>query len=399
MKFRTTLSLILTGVSLGLVLAIAFLILHGKYGHDAHIYCQAASAAAYGNDPYATKAAGSLLPWVYQPIYLQLAGLLCAPPLNLEKNYPLLYTLLLVVSTMLWASRKEWGSAILISLVAFVGFSWILYTGNFAIIEFFLLSCGFALLKKRKWDASAALFGLAASLKLIPIVYLLLFLCIPSTKSARIRAILVGLLAFAAPLALSAIFYPHLMQPFVMQVFGAASDQHKVLQDTAGLYDPSFTYFIAQLLNLDPLKFAPLFAVILAGVGASFLVIVYNKIKPLETDVAFYQFFAFAFLVVALILPRAKPYSFVMLAPAVYWLIEIKHLSFKNAIWITALFLPALALLLNIAFGRQDITQPTGRFILLDYSQTLTVLLTIIVAYVHLYAGKMRPQNIGMASQ
>ena len=62
-------------------------------------------------------------------------------------------------------------------------------------------------------------------------------------------------------------------------------------------------------------------------------------------DRRFDKFFAYAFLVASLLLPRNKPYSFLLLAPATYCLLEDENAGIRVISLATIIVLPDLLLI------------------------------------------------------
>lgn len=270
------------------------------FGWDVRVNCAAVDAHIDGLDPYFVKnLKGTKFSYPYLPVTLDAFRPLCAGDF-LAAHYSGVYFVLAMLCGLLLpglgrgrggprdvALRGLW------ALGAFVGFEWILVSGNFAIISGALTAAALALLLRSTPSgadgdrgfgariAGAALLGLVASFKLVysPVLAALYFLPLPRRqKLGLIAAATAGL---ALPVLLSMALYPDLFASWLLAIKGQIPDQHTVyVMDTT----PSLLLLAQGVLDH-------------AGLGGS---------KPIV-------FAAYAFAAVALVL---APFALVVLRTA-----------------------------------------------------------------------------------
>ncbi len=378
---RTGIRKLAVGYLAGFLIGIGILFLiSGVRGQDVQVYCQAGAGAASGNNPYLTSEIHTFLSWNYLPIYLPLARLLCSPPLDLWSNYVLIYTFLIVLSSLAWCSGEGWGKAVFISLCIFLGFGWTLYSGNWVVIEFLLISAGFGLVKRHRWEAAAAVLGLNASLKLIPVFYLSLFAFLPQDRSTRFRSMATGLSAFLAPLLLSFLLYPKIMPTFFLQLTGNIPNQHNPLQENGGFYNPSIAFLITAVLQLDLQEWNLPISILTGLTGLGLLFLYFRKNTPTPENPPD-KLFAFGFILLFLFLPREKPYSYLLLAPAVTWLIEGERRIRQLADGLVAILVPAVFMIADKRLRIAGLGTDSWYLAFLDCGQILSLLILTIIFY------------------
>jgi hypothetical protein len=178
-------------------------------------------------------------------------------------------------------------------LGAFVGFEWVLASGNFAILGGGLTAAALALLLRPATSddrddvlrmAGAALLGLVMSFKLVffPLLAALYFL--PLSRQRKLVLMTVAGLGFALPILVSVVFYPGLSSSWLLAITGGIPGQHSVqIEET----NPSLLLFAQTivdrvgLVDSKPLVFAiyalVATALVLAPLGWSLLRAIRNN--------------------------------------------------------------------------------------------------------------------------
>ena len=302
---------------------VIFQINQSALGGDHTVYCRAADVARTGGNPYLTESLGTHLSWDYLPIYLDAFTLFCFSRLSSEVYYPIYFTLLLILSVVLWQPKEDWLFAVALASCAFFGFGWSLHSGNIAPLELLFLSIGIAFIKRNKWTWAAIFLGLLASIKLLPAVYLAIFLFAPPGKGSRVKATLFGILGFIIPIILSALIHPDLMIWYARQVLGMIPNQHAPIHEAGGWNNPSLPNMLAAIAGGNSSASSWLgigLTIVLVTLG---LIWAYRYILPRTPESERPQLiFMIGLLALSLALPRVQPYSFILFSPVLYWFLR-----------------------------------------------------------------------------
>ncbi|WP_245477321.1 hypothetical protein [Bradyrhizobium guangzhouense] len=268
-----------------------------NYGWDVRVNCAAVDAHADGLDPYFVKnLKGTRLSYPYLPATLDAFRPLCAGGF-LVGHYRGVYLALAMLCSLLLPGigrPRHWRDVALrglFALGAFVGFEWVLASGNFAILGGGLTAAALALLLRsaRPDDrhdalslAGAALLGLVMSFKLVfcPVLAALYFLPLPRRR--KLVLMTVAGLGFALPILASVAFYPNLFSSWLLAISGGIPGQHSVqieetnpsllllaqsIVDHAGLPDSKPLVFAIYALTATAFVLAPLGWLLLRAIG------------------------------------------------------------------------------------------------------------------------------------
>ena len=268
-----------------------------NYGWDVRVNCAAVEAHVAGLDPYFVKnLKGTKLSYPYLPATLDAFRPLCASGLLVGHYRGLYFALALLCSLLLPGigrprHLREVALRGLYALGAFVGFEWVLASGNFAILGGFLTAAALALLlrpatRDDRHDmprlAGAALLGLVTSFKLVfcPVLAALYLLPLPRRRKLVLLA-LAGL-GFALPILVSVGFYPNLFSSWLLAITGGIPGQHSVqieetnpsllllaqgIVDHVGLPDSKKLVFAIYALSATAFVLAPLALSLLRAIG------------------------------------------------------------------------------------------------------------------------------------
>ena len=216
-----------------------------NYGWDVRVNCAAVDAHAAGLDPYFVKnLKGTRFSYPYLPVTLDVFRPLCAGNF-LVGHYRGVYLVLAVLCALILpglgrarTSPRDVALRVLCALGAFVGFEWVLASGNFAMLAGVLTAVALRLLlRPSASDAcggfpfrlgGAALLGLVTSFKLVfcPVLAALYFLPLP--RGRKLALIAVAALGFALPILISRVFYADLFASWLLAIAGQIPDQHAV---------------------------------------------------------------------------------------------------------------------------------------------------------------------------
>ncbi|WP_349629490.1 hypothetical protein [Bradyrhizobium manausense] len=370
-----------------LIALVAFLVfanlandaaLDTRYGWDVRVNCAAVDAHADGLDPYFVKnLKGTKLSYPYLPVTLDAFRPLCAGGF-LVGHHRGVFLILAMLSSLLLPAIGRTRSLHDVPLKgltvfgAFVGFEWVLASGNFAILGGALTAAALALLLRStepddRHDvarvAGAALLGVVMSFKLVfcPVLAALYFL--PLSRRRKLVLMTVAGLGFVLPILVSIVFYPNLFSSWLLAITGGIPDQHSVqLEET----NPSLLLLAQSIVDRagvadsKPLVFAiyalAATAFVLAPLGWSLLRAIRNNAGSLPARLdgwlidhpqAAMRMTVLAMSGLYLCSPRLKEYAFLELA--VYF-----------AVLIVDLPAAALAAVLTIGIAVPTLVSITG---------------------------------------
>lgn len=368
-------------VMIGLVSQIIFLFVTQSHGWDANPYCSAANAYNIGNNPYLVKNLSQAFHLIYQPIFIDLFRFLCGP-LIYETTYPFIFLGILLLCVWIISDKKDIVFTLTLAIGCFYAFGWSIQSGNFVVLELFLFIVGLYFLRKRKWEWSGLFFGLAASMKLLPLIYILTFLILPEKITIRLRAILFGLIGFLLPLILSFLFHPSLMNDYMNQLLGKLPGQIPPFLEGGGMTDPAFVRFFSDVFHLNSTPLSNIIISIIFSIlfGLPVLYFLLRVVSPLlSNEERSYWSFAAVFILITLLMPRLKPYTFLDLFP-LFYLLARKENYLRHILIIGLCVLLPVGIydlyLLHLHF-KWDISRILG--ILFDYGPSLSLMLSFIV--------------------
>lgn len=327
------------------------------YQWDLKIYYHAAEAYNHGDSPYGVQHVAWLSDepikgsFVYSPLSLPLFQLLTRFDVTTACHIYLALKLLLLVG-LLWLWRKQfladteftwWPLFLILAYNATIYID--LSSGNISIIEQALLWAAIYSLGRDRLGPFCALVLLAALFKLAPILFLLLAL---TTRHPK-RWLYVGGAGALFLLLLGGCYWhnPDLMRSFLMTA--------NRLQES-GIVNPCSLSFIqdlftyggkylqdAQWINVAPPGWLPKAVYLLYVIGLlSLAAHAYLALRRAEPEARF-RLVVFLFsLTYALLLPRFKDYSYIVLIPAGYFVWSQRQLACSRLFLIFAL-LPSVA--------------------------------------------------------
>ncbi len=322
-------------------------------GWDLRAYCAAVQSHADGLNPYDAKnVKDTHLPYPYLPATLDVFRPVCSDVLT--HYFREVYFALAAISALLLSafsfSGQKFRDACLKSLYVFggfVGFGWVFWSGNFAILSglltalaLYLFYHGFSLQGKDAQNLTSELFyivgaivfGLAMSIKIIfaPVLGSLYFF--PLARTKKMSLIIVAGACFIIPVIISFLFYQDLFFSWLDTISGRTPGQiSPATEQSASLFDmgqalagslgfihyklvDGFLYAMAITLILGPLIYSTIWFVKqeCADDGKSFL----RKLDQFLVDNSRFamRVATLAMLALYLCAPRLKEYAFYELA-------------------------------------------------------------------------------------
>lgn len=309
-----------------------------KFGWDFKTYMNASATLTEGKDPYANSSYLNIYyvypPWtfaIFQPMYLlyRLEGS--------EMFYHAFQVLMILAAAVILIKSCEKTRYLVLATLLISGFSavhWNFITGNIAIVYLVLTALLFYFLGKGRFRFAAVVMGMLAAIPLFPVVFNSLFVALKTSWRERGTVILISLGVFAATLFLSYCLAPDLFLSYVRIMSSPASP----VKETGSSSTPTSWYLVKSLAECAGVR-APLFTglalVCFAGAILSALAVFIRKNRGDMVAV-----YAYVFLVIFLLMPRAKPYYFAMLIVPVYILIRDADIRTKILSVIIVCLLP-----------------------------------------------------------
>jgi hypothetical protein len=298
-------------------------------GWDYRVYMGAVDALNQNKDPYILdnikEYVGDDLPFVYPPhTFILFEFLFLFQSIGV---YRLFFAILILISAYLvWQidEKHHYLFFITLLLTGFISIYWNFLTANDSIVFLFFTSVIFYCLKKGRITESAIATGLMASFSLFPILFSAIFLLIRQTLVERLKLICIAGGTLGAILVLSYIVNPSLMMSFI----------HSLVSDTSRIYESGgmstptpYLMFgdITKGLGLGSPVFTAILSLLYIGavLGSTYFFVMKN-----QGDM--FKVYCLGFLAIFMILPRLKPYTFIMLVVPLYFL--LKESSYKAKI-------------------------------------------------------------------
>jgi hypothetical protein len=273
-----------------------------NYGWDVRVNCAAVDAHTNGLDPYFVKnLKGIRFSYPYLPVTLDVFRPLCAGGFLID-HFRGVYLALAVLCGLLLPGlgrtrtrSRDVALRVLCALGAFVGFEWVVASGNFAILSGLLTAIALRLLLRSPASAAtehstfaiclggAVLLGLVTSFKLVFCLVPAALYFLPLPRGRKLMLIAVATFSLALPILISRVFYADLFASWLLAIAGQIPNQHSVdivetnpsllllarsLMEHAGLGDNKPAMFATYALVASALVLVPLALSVLRAVGS-----------------------------------------------------------------------------------------------------------------------------------
>ena len=237
---------------------------NNSFGSDVRVNCAAVDAHREGRDPYFVRNLRDTdLSYPYLPVTLDAFRPLCAGGF-LVAHYKAIYLVLGLICVLLLPGLGRGRDGLrdvvlrgVFALGGFLGFEWVLASGNFAMLSGLLTAASLALLlrpaqSEGREDASfvpqlagAALLGLVTSFKLVFVPVLAALYLLPQPRHRKLVLIAVAACMFVLPILVSVVFYGELSSSWLSAIFGQIPGQHS----PGGEDNPSLLFFAQTLAD------------------------------------------------------------------------------------------------------------------------------------------------------
>jgi len=357
----------------------SFVVSNPYSGWDYRVFVGSVQAITHGEDPYIlsniNQYTNELVPYNYAPHALLV--LWCLQFFYIFKNIWIYYAFLitfLVVSGYIIVTLDKKPHYLFFTTLLLTGFIstfWNFFTGNKEILFLFLFAGIFYLFIKEKFWQSSIVMGLLASFTLVPLPFTALYLAIKRPVVERIQYILLSIGVVAAIFLITWLINPALFVSYIKTFQGSTS----LVNEPSGRDTP--TPFPMFGVLLGPTNGGITIPLILVSIiyfcliiGSSWYVIKKNQENHLKV-------YSLAMFAIFMVLPRIKPYYFIVLAIPLYFL--FKDCSYK--IKILALAVISLLPLIVWYYFLIDRTQPISylAYLIYQYSQTFSLFLIFAI--------------------
>lgn len=391
-KFWKTTYITLCIVLLALtVFQIYWISLDPSAGWDYHVFAGAVQSLDHMQNPYileninkyAGVYTGGNLPFTYPPHTLYFFWILDLFLVfhNIGIYYTLLVILLILSGYLIVTMDRQPQYLLLVTLVltGFMGTVWNIGTGNKDILFLFLFALIFVLLLKEKYWQSSIVMGLAAAVSLITAPFVALYLVIRRPFLLRFAYIIVSAGVVATLFLISYCINPTYLVSYIDTLKGSSSP----LFDEGGLNTTTPYLLFADLLKGVNIS-GNLPVAVVSCVYIGFILFATGKyfIKNRQNTIKLYSVVMIA---VFMMLPRIKPYDFIILVVPLYFLFKDCNDRIKSLMF--------MVISLPIFFWYLNFFVYTTEFPLLlgVYIQTYSMFLIFIVIIWHDYLTPASP--------
>ena len=330
---------LITASILSFLFAISIDLKNIEIGNDIKVFCNAGEAIASNKNPYITANIGGELSWNYPTVIANIFAAAC-PSLNLQETYIFYFTIPFLLGLLPWLYQKDVLYGFVLLSTGLFNIGWVILTGNISTFEFLLFSIATFLLLRKQANPASFVTGIMSGVKLIPILYFPALIFLLKNSKEKIKSFLWVMLGFAAIPVLSLIFSPEMFPWYIKQILGLIPNQHAPINElTPDPLNPSFAIFLFSMFQLDPSSATSSYTVITLFIYLTGAILAY-KICGLKIFTSNKEFLLFpiSIIILTLVMPRLKPYSFLP------YLLCFYLLSRHQSHWLKGLYLTFLTL-------------------------------------------------------
>jgi hypothetical protein len=352
---------------------------HIVAGCDYRVFAGAVRSLDHGLDPYLLAninqfTGGENLLFVYPPHTLYFFRLLDLFTVfqHIELYYALLVVLMAVSGYLIVTidRKRDYLFLSTLMLTGFMSIYWNFYTGNKDILFLFLFALLFVLLAKEQYRRSALVMGLAAAVSLTTAPFIALYLVVRRSLVDRFTYIALSAGVVAALFLVSYCINPTYLVSYLGVLRGGTSP----FAEPGGLNVPTPYLFFNDLLkavNISGTLPLALVSCVYAGLVlyAAWRYVVKNRKDDLKV-------YSLAMIAIFMLMPRIKPYDFILLVIPLYLLFKDSSYRVKSLVLavcsvpIFIWFFPLVGSIYDLPF--------TGA-----YGQTYSMLLIFVLIILH----------------
>ncbi len=291
---------------------------------DLNAYYYAGAAARAGRSPYVRRGFPDWrVEFLYPPATLPLWRVLSRLSFS-QAYYVFLGLKLAALAALLalWRRRFAPDADAVFWLLCLAGFNAAIYldvrAGNVSVFEQLALWAGLAAFLRGRWGWFAALVAAASLFKLAPLAFLALLAFAPAPRRARAGWMAAGLGWFLAVHGAAYLAAPALTADFLAHVKGLSESGAGNPATWPAIQDACDALRVNCLVNVPPgARLAVYAAVVIAVLFVTARAMARARAAGDDLRVVFLACFAYA-----LIAPRFKDYSYILLLPPAWWTIR-----------------------------------------------------------------------------
>ena len=273
--------------------------------------------------------------------------------------------------------KPQYLFVITLLLTGFVSTYWNFYNGNKEIFFLFVFAGIFYLLIRERFWQSSVILGLVGSFTLVYLPFITLSLVIKRPLKKRFQYILLSIGVVAVIFLITLLINPALLESYSKTLYGRSS----ALYDKSGLMTPTPFLMFGVLLNqtngisISQILVSLIYICLI--IGASWYMIRQNHENSLKV-------FSLAMLAIFMILPRIRPYYFIILAIPLYFLFKDCIDKIKILVLAVISLLPLVVWYYLFIIGSYPQVFPTGPLLSLisEYAQTISLFLIFVMTVI-----------------
>jgi hypothetical protein len=358
-------------------------------GWDYRIIVGAVQSLDHNQNPYIVKnieqyAGGVGGPFVYPPYTLYFFWLLDSLFVyHYIVIYYVLLVILLIISGYLIVTLNHKPHYLFLTTLLVTGFMslyWNFLTGNKDIFFLFLFAVIFILLIKEKYWQSSIVMGLAAAVSLITGPFIALYLVIRRPILDRLAYIVVSIGVVAALFLVSYCINPLFLASYIGTLQGTTSGTISPFNEPGGWNLPTpYWLFMELISSVSPGNGIPIILVSCIYIGI-ILYATWNYYQRHTGELL--KIYSLVMLSVFMILPRIKPYDFIILVIPLYFLFKDCSYQIKSLVLSAISLLPLFVFFVRL-YPRFGISLYNLPFLLGWYVQAYSLFLVFLAVILH----------------
>ncbi len=326
------------------------------YGWDHDTYAAAVQAIESGRNPYDTEVIGPLsgrnLSFVYPAGVYPWLKIISAIP----RSYFLVYGLCLAGAGFFLSAalrEKRWDFFLPLLLTGYAAVPWNLKSGNIGLLEALWMGFALFLMSRERFLAAGIMLGYFASVKILPLFYVVPALLFFREKDARVGKIALGvgsglILQFLIGMVISPSYHLEFYRQFW------ESQQHAPISELRpGEQNPTLFLLLRHVFYYHDWPLTVVYG-IYASVVSGVLFFLYRA-RGRCAD--FLTYFSLVMVVMCPFLPRTKPYAFAVFLIPLYVLAVKFPLKERMFLAAAVVFLPILHFIHPFQEGMQGFTK------------------------------------------
>lgn len=327
---------------------------------------------------YVAGNTGGNLPFTYPPHTLYFFWILNIFFIfqNIGIYFAFLFILLIISGYLIVTMDQKPHYLFLITLflTGFMSMVWNVGTGNKDIIFLFLFTLIFFLLVKEKYWQSSIIMGLAAAFSLITAPFVAIYLVVKAPLINRLAYIFLSAVVVGVLILISYCINPTFFISYIDTLQGGSTSP---LYDIGGTNTPTpYLMFEDLLKGVNIEGILPVAIVSCVYIGLVLYASWNYSIKYLQDTLKIYSL---VMLVVFMMLPRIKPYDFIILVIPLYFL--FKDCSYRmKCLMFAVISLPIFCWYLTFVIDTTDFP-----FLLGLYTQTYSMIFIFVLIILHDY--------------